>query len=90
MSETLIPRPFSDFYKARITRTVCSCGFVGLQDLNLRGYRHADGWPITWGDMTVKFWLYVTCPKCKYEWALWKLGVPRDLEFPPQEKELIL
>jgi len=40
--------------------------------------------------MTVKFWLYVTCPKCKYEWALWKLGVPRDLEFPPLEKELIL
>lgn len=20
-------------------------------------------------------WLYVVCRKCKYQWALWKLGV---------------
>ena len=22
-------------------------------------------------------WCYVICPKCKYEWAFWKLGIPR-------------
>jgi len=90
MSETLIPRPFADFFMGHVTKKECSCGFKKLDQLSLWGYRHADGWPITWGEQTLKFWLYVTCPKCKYEWALWKLGVPRDLEFPPQEKELIL
>lgn len=24
-----------------------------------------------------KVWLFIVCPNCKYQWALWKLGVSR-------------
>ena len=36
---------------------------------------HSGGWKV-WG-FKEKQWLYRTCLKCKYQWALWKLGVPR-------------
>lgn len=37
-------------------------------------FDHPNGWPVR-GIPNLQ-WLYVTCA-CEYEWALWKLGVPR-------------
>jgi len=39
-------------------------------------YPHSGGWEV-WG-FREKQWLYVACPNCGYDWALWKLGVPRE------------
>jgi len=38
-------------------------------------YEHSGGWVVEGFDS--KLWLYVVCPKCKYQWALWKLGIKR-------------
>lgn len=39
-------------------------------------YPHSGGWTVD--GFKEKLWLYVTCIKCKYQWALWKIGVPRE------------
>lgn len=36
-------------------------------------YPHPSGWPVEGSDE--KLWLYKTCARCGYQWALWKLGV---------------
>jgi len=28
-----------------------------------------------------RMWLFIHCPECGYEMALWKIGVPRDQDF---------
>lgn len=34
------------------------------------GYPHSDGFE---SDTGKKWWIYVTCPHCCYDWAIWKL-----------------
>lgn len=65
-------RPFL----ARIVRTRCDCGF-DMGGEPIRGYPHSGGWRVE--GYKKRLWLYVTCPNCKYQWAIWKLGVPRNL-----------
>jgi len=65
-----------DFSKLIITDR-CSCGFKGLSKLPIEHYDHSGGWKVD--GFLKRQWLYVTCPKCEYQWALWKLGVPRNL-----------
>lgn len=38
-------------------------------------YPHGAGWEVEGFDE--KQWLYKKCLRCKYDWALWKIGVPR-------------
>jgi hypothetical protein len=47
-----------------------------IQDID--HYPHQYGWTVRGFDE--KQWLSVRCPKCRYEWSLWKLGVPREKE----------
>lgn len=53
-----------------------SCRWCGT---HLRGwiehYDHNGGWEVS--GCVQKQWLYTTCPKCKYQWNLGKLGIPR-------------
>lgn len=44
------------------------------------GTEHSAGWDVP-GIGT--YWLYLVCGKCKYQWALWKLGLPRDWKPEP-------
>jgi hypothetical protein len=57
---------------------------VQLKYLKIKGYPHSGGWkvPSVAGDPDEDglFWLYIRCPKCGYEWALWKLGVSRSFD----------
>jgi len=41
---------------------------------DIRYYPHPNGWDI---EGLGRVWLYIRCPKCGYDWSLWKLGVPR-------------
>jgi hypothetical protein len=68
-------KPSLEDYRKQITRDECGCGRKGLKSLPIEHYNHDGGWPIE--GFKEKQWLYVTCPKCGYQWALWKLGVPR-------------
>ena len=51
------------------------CGFceplMDLSDLPFPGYEH-DGGVVVQG-YAKKQWVYITCPKCQYQWAYWKL-----------------
>lgn len=38
-------------------------------------YDHSGGWAVY--GFSQKQWLYTTCPKCKYQWNLGKLGIAR-------------
>ena len=67
--------PTLNDYRKQIQEDKCSCGFEGLKDLPIEHYPHSAGWIID--GFAEKQWLYVTCPECGYQWALWKLGVPR-------------
>jgi len=69
-------------HDAKYGRQVCTCG-GDLTKRDIEGYPHGDGWNVYRADGTRigKFWLYIVCPKCGYEWALWKLGVDRTEEF---------
>lgn len=53
------------------------CLFCGepLPDKILH-YDHDGGWDVLGFDK--RQWLFIECDKCHYQWALWKLGVPRD------------
>jgi len=46
-------------------------------DLNLPTYGapHDGGWNVPGMGLN---WLWLHCDKCGYDWALWKLGLPRD------------
>lgn len=57
-------------------RTTCFCG-ASLSGIDVETYPHGDGWKTDIG----KVWIYVTCPKCGYQWAIWKLGVSREHNF---------
>lgn len=63
-------------YRNQMTkRNTCGCGFVGIHDRDIYGYTHPEGWCVRNGC----YWLWIHCPKCEYDLAIWKLGVPRDL-----------
>lgn len=57
-------------------RARCSCG-QDLRGEDVLGYSHMAGW---WTD-SGKMWLFIHCPKCGYDVALWKIGVDRDQDF---------
>lgn len=42
----------------------------------LEYYPHDGGWDVD--GFPHKLWLYIVCPKCHYQSALWKIGIPRQ------------
>lgn len=46
-----------------------------LQGEPVHYYEHSGGWTVAGFDKAQ--WLYIVCPHCGYQWALWKLGVER-------------
>lgn len=73
-------------HDAKFGRQVCTCG-ADLTKCGIEGYKHGDGWNVRIKlrvspfEAVVNYWLYITCPKCGYQWAIWKLGVDRNQEF---------
>ena len=66
-------REFRKLYKQPAT---CLCG-QDLSTLPISYYvPHSAGWTIK--AESVKAWLFVHCPHCNYEMALWKIGVARE------------
>lgn len=65
--------PTIDDYKLALKKLAdpeCHTCHVPLPYDELVYYPHSDGWPVKWLE---KQWLYVVCPGCGYEWAIWKL-----------------
>ncbi len=54
------------------------CGWCGRRLPNVAwSYDHRDGWPVD--GYRAPRWVYVRCGGCGYDWAAWRLGVPRPL-----------
>jgi len=47
----------------------CKGRTIGSKE-NLGYYEHSGGQEVN----GIKLWLYFRCPKCRYSWALWKVG----------------
>ena len=68
--------PALNDYRRQIKETTCLwCGYKDLDQLPIEYYPHEDGWWLE--TLQKKQWLFIHCPKCGYDWALWKLGVHR-------------
>lgn len=66
-----------DSYVEQITKKDCICGAtLPTGGANLEAYSHDGGWPLD--GLPGLWWLYIHCPECGYDWALWKLGVARE------------
>lgn len=48
---------------------------VLLENEPIAHYEHDGGHPVD--GFHANRWLYVVCPKCKYQWSLGKLGLPK-------------
>lgn len=67
-------KPTMDQYLARIDGLLCpQCRNV--LPTTISSYEHQWGWPLA--GCEARQWLYITCPNCGVDHALWKLGVPR-------------
>lgn len=63
-------------YANMITKSECTCGMeLPTHHSAIHMYDHDSGWPVE--GYKERQWLYIVCPRCGYQWALWKLGVPR-------------
>lgn len=68
-------KPSIQDYRKMLRGKVCRWCNTPLDNVPIQSYPHGDGWEVK--EYPYKMWLYVECPKCKYQWALWKLGIPR-------------
>ncbi len=68
------PIPEAQQYKELITNFKCSCG-TDLKDEPIHAYAHDGGWEVEGHGL---MWLWITCPGCGYQHAIWKLGVSRS------------
>lgn len=65
-----------DEIREKIKTTTCRwCGEEHIDRQPISYYPHDGGWEVE--GFNEKQWLYIVCPKCEYQHALWKLGVPR-------------
>lgn len=58
---------------------------VDLSHETIWGYPHTEGWEIEESEELQ--WLYISCPVCGYDHALWKLGVSRSSSIQEEETE---
>jgi len=76
IGEKILPESQAKKFREQITDPRCLCGF-DLSDEPIRYYGpHSGGWKVE-GESEPQ-WLYIVCPKCGWQAALWKLGVPRE------------
>jgi hypothetical protein len=61
-------------YRSLVKGKVCRWCKARLSG-RIEHYDHSAGWLVT--GFSQRQWLYTTCPKCKYQWNLVKLGIRR-------------
>lgn len=69
MEETMGGEVKKQIIKYRLVMFNCTCKHL-IESPNIMGYEHKGGHKDATGK---KWWLFVHCPKCKYDWALHKI-----------------
>lgn len=70
-------KPSLKDYRQKLEEIGAECQSCG-EDISGEGiahYEHKKGWFVK--GFKKKRWLYVICPNCGYQNALWKLGIKR-------------
>lgn len=71
----LTPNQAAPFEK-QIKDNQCRWDNTDLSKVPISAYPHFAGWTVE--GLKEKQGLFKMCPKCGYDWALWKLGVNRE------------
>ena len=74
--EKILPEDEAKEFRKHYDDPKCLCGFDLSRELLVYYVPHRDGWTVKGEEQ--KVWLYVKCPKCGYDMAIWKMGVPRE------------
>jgi hypothetical protein len=74
--EKILPEDEAEKYRKHMISPNCLCGRHLTLDPIIYYTPHPDGYTVK-GEPQ-KCWLYVKCPSCGYDMALWKMGVPRE------------
>jgi hypothetical protein len=72
MSEILITSIEAEEIFAKLEITACKHCLTPLPHDVIHCYEHSNGWVVK--GFEKKQWLFIICPKCFYQWSLWKLG----------------
>ena len=68
-------------YSREIVGKQCHCGYVYTANDKVERYNHAGGWIVE--GYPGRQWLWVTCPRCKFDMSLWKIDVHGDVDHLP-------
>ena len=63
--------PSLDHYLSKLSGCKCEWCHSDLSAGEVKHYRHPSGLPLK--GYKERQWIFIECPKCGYEWALWKL-----------------
>lgn len=74
--EKILPEAEAQELRKLYLNTKCLCGHDLAKEPIVYYVPHRDGWTVA-GEKE-RVWLYVKCPKCGYDMAVWKMGVPRE------------
>lgn len=74
--DTVLSESQAQPFKNQIQITSCRWCGADLSEEPIRAYPHSAGWTVL--GFEEPQWLYIVCPRCGYQWALWKLGFPRS------------
>lgn len=64
-----------EIYSQLETKNCKYCG-TPLPHTPIHCYEHSNGWIVK--GFQEKQWLFIICPKCNYQWSLWKLGYSQE------------
>jgi len=65
--------PNLEQHRAQITMVDCRwCLRENIKDEPIEMDDHENGWRVL--RKSKRQWLWITCPGCNYQWALWKMG----------------
>lgn len=71
-------------YANKVKGRICvGCRRFFPSPVKIEHYDHSGGWIVE--GFSERQWLYVVCPSCEYQNALWKLGIAGDVN-PIHEK----
>jgi hypothetical protein len=67
-----ITGPLAESIFSQLVWTKCKhCEDVWLPH-EIYAYEHSNGWVVK--GYAARQWLFIICPKCGFQWSLWKLG----------------
>ena len=69
----LISYPTLEQHRQQIVMVDCRwCHYPNIKDCPIEMDEHENGWRVYMKEK--RQWLWITCPSCNYQWALWKMG----------------